>query len=300
MLGLGLNLYKYRKLGGGFDPMAQAWFDEYEVQTGTPFPNTYKVIYNQLFLDLQGLGSMGANNCFDAYKVIKGSPGYYDGVNKWPLLSDFVTPTNTPMTEINGGGSYVNVGTDPNVYTRQAAALKAWNTQEVPSSHAYLTTSSAAYGTWFLTDITADNSLYLLGCSNGAFTSQLGIQPRTSNQTIAVVNGTAYFGALTSGAHGYYEIHRTAASGAGCTQMLKDNSVIATGNNTSTAVPDTDIICCGFSYDNGSSISQTVTGGETPNDGIITIIDRSAWTSSIGQQFYDSFVQFYTDLGITL
>jgi len=122
-----------------FNPMAQDWFDEYLIQVGSGLPTAYKYIYNDLYMNLSGVGSMGSDNCFAAYKIIKGSPGYYDGVTKWPLLSDFVTPTNTPLTEINGGGSYVNIGTDANVYTRQAAALKAWNTEETPREyHAFV------------------------------------------------------------------------------------------------------------------------------------------------------------------
>lgn len=300
MLGLGLNLYKYRKLGGGFDPMAQAWFDEYEVQTGNPFPNTYKAVYNQLFLDLQGLGGTGSDNCFDAYKVVKGSPGYYDGINKWPLLSDFVTPTNTPMTEINGGGSYVNIGTDPNVYTKQAAPLKAWNTQETPNTKAYLTLSKAGYGAWILTDLPAANNLYLLGCADG-LGGEVSMPTRFSGiqGAFAVHDGT-YLTVNTSGTRGYYEMHRTAASGAGAVEAFREMGSLGTGAITSTTVPNKNIILCGYSDDNGAFISQTVSGGQTPNVGIFTMIDITAWTSQIGEQFHNSFDAFYTSLGITL
>ena len=281
-----------------YNPMAQSWFDEYEVQTGTPFPDSYKPVYSSLFDNLQGLGSTGSNNCFDAYRVIKGSPGYFDGTNKWPLLSDFVTPTATPMQEINGGGDYVQVGTDSNVYTRQANALKAWNLKITPSALPYVTLNSAAYGSWLMTTI-GNNGLYLIGCAG--LGAEISMQPNFSGANGAfAVHDATYFAAAHGGAKGYFEMHRTAASGAGCVEAFKNNVSIGTGNVTSVAVPDKEIICCGFSSDNGATISQTVTGGETPNDGLCTIVDRSAWTTAIGQQFYDSFTIFYTALGITL
>ena len=300
-IGFGLGLSDYRLSGGvGINPRAQAWFDEYLVQTGSAFPDAYKPVYNQLFNDLEGLGTTGSNNCFNAYRVIKGSSGYFDGVNKWPLLSDFATPTATAMTEINGGGSYVNIGTDPNIYTRQAAALKAWDLKVIPSTLPYISLNSAAYGSWLLSALPA-NGLYLLGVSNAALTAEVSLQPNFSGtQSACAIHDATYFTPTHGGAKGYFEMHRTAASGAGCVELFKNNISVGTGNVTSVTIPDREIICCGFSTDNGATISQTVTGGQTPGDGLCTVIDRSVWTTAIGQQFYDSFVNFYTTLGITL
>jgi len=291
-----------RNNGGGtpYNPAALSWFAEYEVQVGTPFPDAYKAIYNQLYLDLQGLGTTGSDNCLDVYKVIKGSPNVSDGVSNWPVLADMATPANTPMTEINGGGSYVNVGTDPNVYTRQAAALKCWSLEEIPSTKAYLTLGKAGYGSWLL-DAIAANSLYLLGCGNAAVTAEVSIQVNFNGINSAyAIHDTTYFTKAHGGAVGYFEMHRTASTGAGCVEAFKDNVSIGSANVASVAVPDREVMCCGFSSNNGASISQTVSGGATPNDGLCTLFDVTLWTPSIGQQFYDSFVNFYTSLGITV
>jgi len=296
------RLFFVSKRGGSvvYNPRAQAWFDEYAVQTGNPFPDAYKPVYSELFDNLQGLGTTGANDCFDAYKIIKGSPGYFDGSNKWPLLSDFVTPTATPMTEISGGGDYVQIGTDPNVYTRRATGLKAWNLKVKPSDLAYISLNSAAYGSWLLSNIGA-NGLYLIGVANGAGTAEVSFQANFSGtQSAMAIHDATYFIATNGGTKGYFEMHRTAASGAGCVEVFKNNTSIGTGNVTSVAIPDKEMICCGFSNDNGATISQTASGGVTPDDGLCTVVDRSAWTPTMGQQFYDSFAAFYTRLGMTI
>ena len=303
-----MNRNRFKRLqftfkgGGGvvYNPRALAWFAEYAVQTGTPFPDAYKPVYSTLFDNLEGIGTTGANNCFDAYKIIKGSPGYFDGSNKWPLLSDFVTPTAAPMTEISGGGDYVQIGTDPNVYTRRATAFKAWNLKVIPSDLSYISLNSAAYGSWLLSNI-GSNGLYLLGVANAAGTAEISFQANFSGtQSAMAIHDATYFVATNGGTKGYFEMHRTAASGAGCVEAFKNNVSIGTGNVTSVAVPlNREMICCGFSNDNGATISQTASGGVTPDDGLCTVVDRSAWTTGIGQQFVDSFNIFYTTLGFT-
>lgn len=302
-----MNRNRFRRIfftrsGGAtpLDPRTLEWIAEYEAQTGSAFPEAYKSIYNQLYLDLQGLGTTGTDNCFDAYKVIKGSPNVTDGVSTWPVRADMATPTNTPMSEINGGGSYVNIGTDPNVYTRQAAALKCWSLEEIPSAKAYIATGKGMYGSWLL-DAIGPNSLYLLGCANGAGTAEISLQPNFNGTSSAfAIHDATYFTKVHGGAKGYFEMRRTAASGAGCVEAFKDGVSLGTSNIAAVAVPDKEIMCCGFSNDNGGSISQTVSGGATPNDGLCTLVDSDNWTTAIGEQFYDSFVNFYTSLGITL
>lgn len=93
-----------------YDSSAQALFAQYLSTVGSAIPSAYRAIYNQLFLNLKGIGTTGSANIVNKLDFIRGLAGYttssnttQNGDNRFLLRCNILAPSATLMGLITGG-----------------------------------------------------------------------------------------------------------------------------------------------------------------------------------------------------
>lgn len=295
MIGPYIGVRPHVSSGASYDPDAQAWFDEAEAQ-GTPIPDAEKVHYNNFFLNVKGLGSKGSADAFTPLLAFKGLSGYYDTSNKWPLLSCLRYPTNPIMVEKNGGGSYVQQGTNPNFYVRQSVASKCWSTKVIPSTIGITLEDCFFISVRGVNRAGTTSSLYDLGMGDGATEVSMFVEFTGTQGAFAVNDGTYITRSfLTGNNKGMFTMIRSSGPVVKAiqngTQLGSDGAVAAVSLGTK------EIMNGGFSTNNGGTVFQTGNGQDYLLG--IAVGKWSDYSTAMLQQLQDSLEQYYIDMGIS-
>lgn len=282
-----------------YDSSAQALFAQYLSTVGSAIPAAYRTIYNQLFLNLKGLGATGSANLVNKIDFIKGLAGYttssnttQNGDNRFLLRCNILAPSATLMSNVTSGLDIATrTGwTDSNVKAyRMFKAASYMNTQENNANLTKFAYSLYSKGWWF--DATfGDATLFwfegrtITGpvrydasfCNNVAYRVLMNTDVSGEFDVLSIAKGmrintlTATEVVLT---HNTAHDHRGVKGSAGNSQVAGD---------------------LGF----GNSIGQTIKGSG-PEVYKICYFKGAVLSDSESDQLYNTLVAYFNSMGLT-
>lgn len=142
-----------------YDTTAEVLFAQYVTTVGSSIPLSYRAIYNQLFLDLKGIGTTGAADLISKLDFIRGLVGYttssdtsQDNDNRFLLRCDILNPSGLLMSNVTGG---LNIGkragwSDSNVksYRLKSGGSAMSSRENDATTLSQYTTTQATKGMW--------------------------------------------------------------------------------------------------------------------------------------------------------